>query len=221
VAKITYAVAAILLLSCTPDASPQVKVTVDRNTGPDATRDFKFKRVPSPAKDDVAAKAKMTLVVGKQDPNGPGLRALNDGVLPAGEDQPGANFFFDSDTDGGRFLIDLGSTIEIAQVNSYSWHPGSRGPQVYNLYASDGADPNFNAAPDAKTDPRAVGWKLVAGVDTRPKQGEEGGQYGVSITDTRGSLGKYRYLLFDCVPTESDDPWGNTFYSEIDVVAKQ
>jgi hypothetical protein len=213
--------AAVALLNLSLAGWSQVKVTVDRNTGPDATKDFKFKHVPSPAKDDAAAKAKLTLVVGRQDPNGAGLRALTDGVLPVREDQPGANSFFDADTDGGRFLIDLGSVIEVAQVNSYSWHPGSRGPQVYNLYASDGADPKFNSAPDAKTDPKAAGWKLVASVDTRPKQGEEGGQFGVSITDARGSLGKYRYLLFDCVPTETDDPWGNTFYSEVDVVAKE
>src|SRR5262249_10275723 len=147
--------AAVVLLSLSLAGSSQVKVTVDRNTGPDATKDFKFKHVPSPAKNNAAAKAKLTLVVGKQDPNGAGLSALTDGLLPVHEDQPHANFFFDANTDGGRFLIDLGSLIDVAQVNSYSWHPGSRGPQVYNLFASDGADPNFNAAPDAKTDPRA------------------------------------------------------------------
>jgi hypothetical protein len=53
-----------------------------------------------------------------------------------------------------------------------------------------------------------------------PAEGEEGGQYGVSIIDASGSLGKYRYLLFDCYPTEFYDNWGNTFYSEIDVLAK-
>jgi hypothetical protein len=52
-----------------------------------------------------------------------------------------------------------------------------------------------------------------------PQQGEEGGQYGVSIAEPGGSLGKYRYLLFDCYATEMNDDWGNTFYSEVDVVA--
>src|SRR2546430_1701971 len=82
-------------------------------------------------------------------------------------------------------------------------------------------DFKFNLEPDAKTDPTSCGWKLIASVDTRPKQGASGGQYGVSITDASGSLGKFRYLLFDAVPTESDDAWGNTFFSEIDVVAKK
>jgi hypothetical protein len=110
---------------------------------------------------------------------------------------------------------------DIASVNSYSWHPGTRAPQVYRLYASDGADPNFNLMPGVKIDPSTCGWREIAFVDTRKQEGDRGGQYGVSIADTSGSLGRYRYLLFDVYETESDDPWGNTFYSEIDVVAKK
>ena len=52
-----------------------------RNIGNDATPAFKFKNVPSPAKDDVGAKAKASLVVGQSDPAGAGLRALTDGLL--------------------------------------------------------------------------------------------------------------------------------------------
>jgi len=201
-------------------ASPEVKVTVERNTGKDATPEFKFKNVPSPVKDDAAAHAKLKLVLGQRDPNGPDLSALTDGGLPADEDQPAAHFFFNAGSYGGRFLMDFGTTIEIAQVNSYSWHSGSRAPQLYNVFGSDGTDPKFNAEPDSRTDPATCGWKLIATVDTRPKQGDPGGQYGVSITDSSGALGKFHYLLFDVVPTETDDPWGNTFFSEIDVVRK-
>jgi hypothetical protein len=61
---------------------------------------------------------------------------------------------------------------------------------------------------------------LIATIDTRPEKGEGGGQYGVSITDTTGNLGKFRYLLFDSVPTELDDPFGNTFFSEVDVLTR-
>jgi hypothetical protein len=43
----------------------------------------------------------------------------------------------------------------------------------------------------------------------------------VSIADAGGMLGKFRYLLFDVVPTETDDPWGNTFFSEIVVPARK
>lgn len=76
-------------------------------------------------------------------------------------------------------------------------------------------------AADDHTDPAKCGWKLLATVDTRPKDGKPGGQYGVSITGSSGALGKFRYLLFDVVPTETDDPWGNTFFSEIDVLQKK
>ena len=202
-------------------APPEVRVIVERNTGTDATPQFKFKNVPSPAKGDAAAHSKARLILGERDPAGAELTALSDGVLPENEDQPGANFFFDAGGYGGRILMDFSSAIEIAQVNSYSWHSGSRAPQLYNLFASDGTDPKFNLEPDSRTDPPTCGWKLVATVDTRPKQGDPGGQYGVSISDSSGSLGKYRYLLFDVVPTETDDPWGNTFFSEISVIAKR
>ena len=221
--KITYLILAtaaiVLFLSLAFVADAQVKVTVDYNAN--GTAQFKFKTVPTPAKDDAGSKAKFVLVVGELDPNGAGFSALTDGLLPSNEDEPAANLFFNAGGTGGRFRMDLGSIIEIAQINTYSWHPNTRGPQVYLLYASDGANPKFNAEPKGNTDPTTSGWKLLATVDTRPKQGEGGGQYGVSITNSTGTLGKYRYLLFDCVATETEDEWGNTFYSEVDVVAKQ
>jgi len=213
----TFAIVVMLSLAWATHA--QVKVTVDYN--PSGTPEFKFKNVPTPAKDDAGSKAKFVLVVGELDPNGADFSALTDGALPSNEDEPAANLFFNAGGTGGRFRMDLGSVIEIAQINTYSWHPNTRGPQVYLLYASDGADPKFNAEPKGNTDPTTSGWKLLATVDTRPKQGQGGGQYGVSITDSTGALGKYRYLLFDCVATETDDEWGNTFYSEVDVVAKK
>ena len=212
-------IATILTMAVTTYA--QVKVTVDHNSNATATRAFKFKNVPSPAKDDAAAKAKLLLVEGEPDGNGADLGALTDGALPTEEDQPAANFFWNAGTGGGRFQMDLGSPIEIAQVNTYSWHPNTRGPQVYRLWASDGAAANFNPAPKTNVDLAASGWKLITVVDTRAKEGEDGGQFGVSITDARGSLGKFRYLLFDCYVTETADEFGNTFYSEIDVVARK
>jgi hypothetical protein len=112
----------------------------------------------------------------------------------------------------------LGTPIRIKEVNTYSWHAGNRGAQVYTLYASDGAAAEFQREVKAETDPRKCGWKLLATVDTRPKQGDFDGQYGVSVSDSGGVIGKYRYLLFDIASTESNDPFGNTFYSEIDVI---
>jgi len=210
-----------LLAAFAPAASAQVRITIDHNTGAAAASEFKFSRVPSPARDDAASHAKLTLIDGQLDSNGANLSALVDGMLPTSEDEPGANVFFNARSFGGRFRLDLGNAIEIAQVNSYSWHPSARGPQLYKLYVSDGSESGLDLAPKRGVDPATCGWKFVATVSTIPERGEDGGQYGVSIDDQSGSLGKYRYLLFDCWVTEAADDWGNTFYSEIDVVAKK
>jgi hypothetical protein len=209
-----------MFLSVPSSADAQAVVTVDRNTGAAATPAFKFTRVPSPVTDDAGAKAKLVLVDGEMDSNAGSFSAINDGLLPRDEDEPGANFFFDAGTGGGRFVMQFAAAIDIARVHSYSWHPNTRGSQVYTLYASDGTDPKFNAAPKHGVDPLAVGWKRIAAVDTRPPGEDTGGQYGVGIADPSGSLGKFQYLLFDCAATELADDYGNTFYSEIDVIQK-
>ena len=181
---------------------------------------FKFPSLPSPSKADAASTAKLTLVDGKPDDGSADRSALTDGQVPTHADEPGANFYFDAGTMGGRIRMDFGSPIDITQIISYSWHPGSRGPQLYKLYAAAGSEPNLNLAPRRGIDPTTCGWRFIATVSTIPRQGEDGGQYAASVTDSSGSLGKIRYLLFDCYVTEMNDDYGNTFYSEIDVIAK-
>jgi hypothetical protein len=200
-------------------AAVGVTVTVDRNW-PTATRDFKFAHVAPPSKDDAATDAKRLLVDGEADPNGATLSALTDGLLPREEDEPGANFFFNAGTTGGAFRLDFGRVITVAEINSYSWHPNTRGPQVYAVYGSDGEVTGFDPAPKGKLDPATVGWTWIASVDTRPGTSDMGGQYGVNLKSASGAVGRFRYLLFVCAITETDDDYGNTFYSEIDVIAK-
>ena len=192
------------------------QVVFNHNPNSTASREFKFKNIASPAKDDAAANAKLTLIDGDLDAGSANLSALVDGRLPNDEDEPGANVFFRAGSSGGRFRMDFGTTIDIAQVNTYSWHPDSRGPQLYKLYAAGGSDPKFNADPKRGIDPSTCGWKLIALVSTLPDSGDGGGQYAASVS----GIGKYRYLLFDCYVTELYDNWGNTFYSEIDVIRK-
>ncbi|MDP7287719.1 MAG: basic secretory protein-like protein, partial [Phycisphaerae bacterium] len=138
--------------------------------------------------------------------------------LPSNGDQPSASFFFDAGTSGGRILVDLGKSTKVRQVNTYSWHGGPRGPQVYRLYASEGSAKGFDAKTARGDALEKTGWTLIASVDTRPKSGKFGGQYGVSVSDSSGGvIGAFRYLLFDVSPTEKIDRFGNTFFSEIDV----
>jgi hypothetical protein len=168
--------------------------------------------------DDTATTAQFTLVDGQRDLNGGDLAVLHDGKVPTQEDEPGANFFFRAGTEGGRIQVDLGRVITVKQVNTYSWHAGDRAPQVYKLFASDGASSGFAAAPGKHTDPTSCGWQRIATVDTRPKDGDPAGQHGVSLSSTSGTLGEFRFLLFEISRTEERDPFGNTFFSEIDVV---
>lgn len=215
--KLILVTATGLLLS---SVSFDARLVIDHNLNSEADPSFRFKHIPSPAKDDLGAKAKLTLIDGEADPAGADLSALTDGRLPGDEDEPGANFFFNAGSSGGRFSMDFGEPMQIVQVNSYSWHPNTRGPQLYKLYGADGSAKGFNPFPKRGIDPAREGWRFIATVSTLPDQGEEGGQYGVSITDSSGTLGKFRYLLFDCYVTELDDNFGNTFYSEVDVIRR-
>ncbi len=208
---------AFLALASVLSGRAEIKVLNEHQSG-NGSPGFKFEKVPAPSRNDAAGPAKFTLVDGARDNNGGSLDALHDGKVPRGEDQPSENFFFAQGADGGRLQLDLGTNTIIKQVNTYSCHGGTRGPQVYVLYASDGTADGFKAEPKRGTDPLSCGWKQLAKVDTRPKEGEGGGQHAVSVAESEGNLGRFRYLLFDISRTEDRDPFGNTFFSEIDVV---
>ena len=197
-------------------AHAEITVVTGHINNGDATEAFNFRNVPHPAKTGTAGT--FTVIDGGIDGNGGGIEKLNDGRLPTQEDQRGENFFFGAGTDGGRLRLDLNEVKPIQQINTYSWHPNTRGPQVYKVYGATGTKDGFNAEPKHGTDPTTCGWTFIAAVDTRPKDSDPGGQYGVSISDSAGAVGDYRYLLFDCSSTESDDQFGNTFYSEINVL---
>lgn len=202
------AAAAVCALALTAFGGAVVRVGYD-----EFGAGFAFDGVPLPSNNDAATRAAFSLAGGAADGNGGGLAALHDGLVPGGEDRPRGNFFFQAGSSGGRILIDLGRVVSVRQVNTYSWHPGSRGPQVYTLWCSEAA-----ASAEAAS-PQAAGWRLVAGVDTRPAAGDGGGQHGVSLAaEGGGALGAYRYLLFVVAPTETRDAFGHTFFSEIDVI---
>jgi hypothetical protein len=179
---------------------------------------FRFDSLPPPARNDAATSARFILVDGAVDPNSGPIDRLHDGRTPTDEDAPRDNFFFRAGTPGGRIGVDLGRDVDLARVSTFSWHPGARGPQVYRLYASTGGGTNFNPTPKADTDPATCGWTLLASVDTRPQQGEPGGQYAVAVSSPSGSLGTWHHLLFVVDRTETDDAFGHTFFSEIDAI---
>ncbi len=187
----------------------------------DAGAGFELTTLPRPALNDAATEAVFRVVQGSRDPNGGDVAVLNDGRLPIDEDAPAQNFFFRAGGGGGRLLVDLRQARSLSRVSTYSWHAGERGPQVYDLYAAMGEEPGFSLEIGELPDPAAAGWTRLARVDTHPPEGEDpGGQYGASIaaTDPASDLGRFRYLLFVVRPTRSQGPFGQTFFSEIDVV---
>ncbi len=180
---------------------------------------FAFRDVSTPSNNDAATNATFEIVSGELDSSGGDLAILHDGRVAASDDQPARNCFFRAGTDGGLIRIDLGSVITVKEVSSYSWHSSSRAAQVYKMYAATGMSSDFNPEPKTGVDPAQNGWTLVANVDTRPTENKiEGGQHAVTISDTARAIGQFRYLLFDIEKTQDRDPFGNTFYSEIDVV---
>jgi hypothetical protein len=198
----------IRIMAVTTSKDPSSLATIEEA---EATVTIERGFLPPPQRDDAAANAKITVMGGTIDANSAALHALVDGALPTDPDEPSANVFFRANSWGGRLRFDLGQSIDIAAIRTYSWHPDTRAPQVYKVYAS-----NTDSAPASTVDPVTAGWKLIAFVDTRPAKGDVGGRYTVNVA----GVGTYRYLLFDVFETESDDAWGNTFYSEVDVIAK-
>src|SRR3954447_9076231 len=131
----------------------EIKIQIEHIDNDHAAPGFKFKAISPPSKSDAATKAKFTIVSGDRDESGGDLHKLNDGKTPTEEDQPLENFFFNAGTPGGRVLVDLGKITATKQINTYSWHAGSRAPQVYKLYASDGKPDGFDGKPKKGTDP--------------------------------------------------------------------
>lgn len=204
-----------LALSCLAADSEVVSRHVSSS---DASPAFKFDGVAAPAKNDAATRGTFSVIEGAVDPNSGGLRCLTDGRLPAEEDAPGQNFFFRAGSRGGRLLLDLGREVPVSAVRSYSWHPGSRGPQTYSLYAAIGTEAGFQEKPTGETDPTKAGWQFLGKAAPPQGQDEPGGQYAVQITPRPGTNLVCRYLLLDVVPTAENDPFAHTFFSEIDVI---
>lgn len=211
-------------LSISPLAFADVAATVERVGGNDASSSFDFKNAPKPVGEDLANNALFSIIDGEAE-QGARLDALRDGKLPESNDDPGANFFFGMNTVGGRIRVDLKSAQEIGQINTYSWHSGERAPQRYTVYAAEGNEPGLNREPKLYVDPAHAGWTKLADVDTRDtnnagRRRARGGQVAVSLNDPDfGTIGTYRYLLFDVQRTEDDGPYANTFFSELDIVA--
>jgi len=192
------------------------------------TRALEFKKLPAVAKDDLGRRAVFSVVDGRKADFGGDLNTLNDGHGPRHERDEPLMCTFAPGTVEGRLRADLRAVTEVARVHTYAWYKdGHRWAQVYRLYGSDGASADFDPEPQIGTDPAAHGWTPIASVDTREAAGGVGlgdnqrGQSAVAVSGKDGgALGKYRYLLFVSFATETHNAWGQTFWSEIDIVGR-
>ena len=197
-------------------SSALAEVTVKTEQLNPADPAWKFKTISGPSKSDVAQRAVVTLAGNQWHVGGGGGAALVNGRLP---DDPleldEEAWLSNGNMNDGSILLDLGKVLPVAAVNTYSWHEnppdqGARGPQVYTLSGSaDGSN-----------------WTKLAEVDTRPNTtGQKwNGQHGVSVADSNGELGDFRYLRFALQRTRSplqpDLKVTGTLFAEIDVHTK-
>lgn len=205
----------------------------------DETPAFRFPTIEPPSNQDYADRSRGHATVrvvrgqlkGGVGASGP-VSVLLDGHGQSVDDSSDESAFFRDDPDGGgsAFLVDLGQAVAIAKINSYSWHQNTtyeehrhRAVQKYTLYAFAG-----DALPPTDGNLEEAGWERLARVNTddyfhvdeplrRPAQ------QACSITSARGTIGRYRYLLWEVEPTVGSyikgahDKRYGTFYGEFDV----
>ncbi|MCH7996060.1 MAG: hypothetical protein IIB57_16665 [Planctomycetes bacterium] len=136
---------------------------------------------------------------------GGGFPRLNDGDIAQNDDDTRRCVWYDN---AGRFHIDLGKSLRLARINTYSRHRSNRAPQHFSVWGSNG-----EAMPDPDiAKGKHAGWSLIAVVNTK-KLGE-GGIHGSSIGGSDEAIGPFRHLLWVV-----EDMGLGTFFTEIDIHA--
>ena len=194
---------------------------------------WKFSSIMGPSRSDAGRDVQLTVRDNRPIASCVSMRGLNNGIMPR-ECRLLRDFFcFTNDNaDGGKIVMDLGTTQPVSMINTYSAHgpvggttwceefDGSRGPQVYSVYGSAKESPDFDHLNSAD-------WEHIADVDTRPSADSSWvGQYGVNISGENGAvMGAYRWIVWQVRPTlkpGADNPnWTDTWYAEFDVHTPQ
>jgi alpha-mannosidase len=134
------------------------------------------------------------------------LPRLHDGEAAQNHDDTQRCVWYDNE---GRFFVDLGRSLPIKSINTYSWHRTNRAPQYFSVWGSAA-----EAMPEVDFKHGAhEGWTLIAVVDSRERG--QGGVHGSSVTPAEGAPGTFRHLLWI-----SEDVGEGTFFTEIDVHAR-
>ena len=185
---------------------------------------FAFPTIPPPSKVDFAdqssGQAKARVVkgdLGKGMAAEAPLQPLLDGKGQSKQDSPRESVYFSTRT-GGSILVDLGKSIPVSRINTYSWHQHQtipehreRARQNFILYGING-----DGLPAPSGDPLKSGWSRIARVNSDSffhvrERLDRPPQQACSISAAEGSIGTYRYLLLKV--------GAGTFFGELDVFA--
>lgn len=137
------------------------------------------------------------------------LPRLVDGATAQNDDDTGRCVWFDGGA--GRLVMDLGKSVSLAAVRTYSWHKSNRAPQTFALWAATGD--SMPAVNFSRGD--GSGWTLLGAIDTEPLG--EGGCHLAAVTGKNGkSLGSCRWLLWTCA-----DAVEGTFFTELEAESEE
>jgi hypothetical protein len=134
------------------------------------------------------------------------LPLLNNGQVAQNNDDLNQNVWYDGQ---GRFSVDMLKPVEIAEINTFSWHWLERAPQFFTVWGSDAEQMPDTSFVEAE---QANGWELIGYVNTFPLG--HGGVHASSLRGGDGSIGRYRHLLWI-----TENTTRGTFFTEIDVHA--
>jgi len=208
--------------------------------GGDNTPAWRFPTIEPPSDKDYADAsqhhAKISVVEGQLDGqySGP-VEKLLDGRGQPNSDSPFESAVLKAGLAECKILVDLGKTVLVQKVNTYSWHQRTQklphltvlAPQRYTLYGFAGDSP-----PPVDGDPTEHGWTRICRVDTDeffsvPPIINRPPQQAVSISGAGGQVGRYRFLLWRVLRSKGPNvlPTGyantSTMFGEFDVYAEE
>ena len=195
----------VVALNQDASSQPEFIALADRSDGP-----WSALSMGEPTSNNLAIKGTVTWVKTFSQPHkdsgidGDTLPRLNDGKLAANDDDPTSCVWFEEND--ARMILDLGQEIDLGRVDTWSRHKSNHAPMDFVLWAATG-----EKMPDATVANPSDGWVKLA--EASSVRLGEGGKHGLSVLNTTGSLGTYRWLMWQ-------NKHNGTFYTEIAAYAQ-
>lgn len=216
----SLAIAPVLLLGYSMSGlDVQAAIIVQNETLAPANAD-NFTTISTPSNSDAGQSATVAQhsdsPTAANSPNFSNYLALNNGVAGvANGNGLGILYTYANANSELQFYYDLGSPQSISQINAYSYNTDTRAPLSFTVWGANsllsagsggGVAGSYNSL-------SAAGWTQIVGVGTPTVVNR---QSGVQITDTTGTLGTYRYLLFSNRPNVEGQNT-SSYFREIDI----